>query len=99
MLFPVPLTHGTICSYGEAGTWRIATAKEHMCANGFCASPATMSTDFGICPSVTVLDSMNVSSQNIKLKSGNAMTLVTQIAWMAYVLSNIARIDRKHDAS
>ena len=99
MLFPVQLKHGTICSYGEAGTWRIATAKEHMCANGFRALPATTTKGVGICPLVPVLDSMNVFSRSIKFMSGNGMNLVTQTAWMAYVLSNIARIDRKHDAS
>ena len=99
MLFPVQLTHGTICSYGEAGTWRIATAKEHMCANGFRALLATTSKDFGICPLVPVLDSMNLSPRNIKFMSGNGMNLVAQTVWMAYALSNIARIDRKHDAT
>ena len=99
MLFPVQLTHGMICSYGEAGSWRIATAKEHMCANGFRALPATTNKDFGICPLVKVLDSMNVSPQQIKFMSGNGMNLVTQTTWMAYILSNISRVDRKDGAS
>ena len=92
MLFPVQLTHGMILSYGQGGAWRIATAKEHMVANGFHATPTGTPEDFGLCPLISILDGLGVCPQDIKKMSGNGMNLVTQASWMAYVLSNIQRI-------
>ena len=95
MTFPVQLTHGSIVCFGGAGRkdWRMATAKEHMVAQGFHAVPGASSSVHPVCPLANILDELRVSSKDIKKLSGNGMNLVTQSAFMMYIFANVVRRD------
>ena len=95
MSFPVQLTHGHIlCFSGNQEEWQLATAKEHMCANGFHAVPSATPPEFPLCGLVPVLDSLGLEPRQLKELSGNGMNLATQSSWMLYVMANVERIDR-----
>jgi len=95
MTWPVQLTHGTIVCFGGGGPhdWRMATAKEHMVAQGFHAVPAASSSLHPVCPLADILDQLQVSSKDVKKLSGNGMSLITQSSFMMCIFANVVRRD------
>ena len=89
--WPVQLTHGTFMHItDDIATTKLATSFEHMIAMGWNiyaregSLPPRSST-------ASILENGTFSRREIKMMAGNSMHVVTQAAWMVYVLSNIVR--------
>ena len=94
--WPVNLRHGTVMSVSsdDPDSWKLMTAFEHFAAMGYLVFPE-LSEKFGEYPSKHFLQSF--SSSQLKKFLGNGMHLVTQCAWMLYVLGNTSLIDPRQD--
>ena len=88
--WPVQLTHGTVTNILDDNGWRIATSIEHLVALGFHAKGTESYAMTRVMPIL-----MELKPYQRKQLAGNAMHLLTQAAWMLYILSNIVPI---HDA-
>ena len=90
---PVCLRHGTVflVKNNDPGTFRLVTAKEHLAAMGFHMFPG-QSNSFGVSRMAQLFEDCCLTSQQTKKLLGNGMHLVTQAAWMLYVLGNTARV-------
>lgn len=89
---PVILTHGTTAALGIGGdvnAWRLATPLELLGAMGWPVHPQECGR-FGVLLVRSYFEAM--SSRQMKVAIGNSMHLVTQAAWMLYILSNVARV-------
>ena len=89
--FPTQLCHGTIAAL-SATSWSLATPSERFCALGFHALPAVC-TRWPECDLMRILRDENITRTSLHKLTGNAMNLVSQAAWMMYVLSHCARRD------
>ena len=87
--WPSQLTHGTVLAVFERERWKMATPKEYMGALGFHSLPDYCSR-FSMSPAVKVIDRLGLTDKEVRLLCGNGMHLMTQAAWMTYVLSNIS---------
>ena len=91
--WPVQLTRGTVAALGldpaDQSSWRIATAKEHLGAQGFALHPGHCDL-FGVMQIASILEGF--TPRQLKLLSGNGMHLVTQASFMCYILANTVRI-------
>ena len=88
--WPVQLTHGTFINVThDPEKDRVAIGMEHLSAMGFNIYPPQ---DCSLHRSrlVDVLKALPTRQQ--KLLAGNGMHLVTQAAWMMYVLANVVRV-------
>ncbi|CAK9029031.1 Uncharacterized protein (Fragment) [Durusdinium trenchii] len=96
--WPVNLRHGTVVAVNtqRPDSWEIMTALEHFAAMGFLLFPE-MQEDFGKSPMSEALEGL--SSFQLKKFVGNGMHLVTQCAWMMYVLGNTSRVDPRQSQS
>ena len=74
----------------DPDSWRLMLAKEHMCAVGFFMYPE-LGSDFGVSPLLSILPQ---KPEHIKKLIGNGMHLVTQCAWMMYVLGHCVRANQ-----
>ena len=89
--WPVQLTHGTFMNITEdIADMQVAVAREHLLAMGFNMYPPEGSL-LPPSPLVTALSACSMSRSEIKRLGGNSMHMVTQAAWMMYVLSNLIR--------
>ena len=95
--WPVNLRHGTVMAVNsdDADSWKLMTAFEHFAAMGFLVFPELVN-NFGEYPSKPFLQGF--SSTQLKKFLGNGMHLVTQCAWMLYVLGHTSLIDRRQEA-
>ena len=89
--FPTQLCHGTIATL-SATSWTLATPLERVCAMGFHALPAVC-TQWPECDLMRIIRAENISRSSLHKLTGNGMHLVSQAAWMTYVLSHCARRD------
>ena len=74
----------------DASSWKLMTTFEHFAAMGFFVFPE-IGQRFGEYPGKSFLDTF--SSTQLKRFLGNGMHLVTQCAWMFYVLGHTSLID------
>ena len=81
--WPVQLSHGTILCLKQDQSWRLATGMEHFFAMGWDIM-AEQKTGM-----VTMLEGLTTSQQ--KTLSGNSMHLLTQSAFMLFVISSCVR--------
>ena len=89
--WPVQLTHGTILKLTPDGTPAVAVGMDHFASMGFNMFP-TQNCSFERSSLYDVLSSARTSHRHKKMLAGNSMHLVTQAAWMAWVLSNCIRV-------
>ena len=68
---------------------KMATPKEYMGALGFHSLPE-FCRSFPMSPVVEIMDQLELTDKEVRLLCGNGMHLMTQAAWMTYVLSNIS---------
>ena len=95
--WPVQLTHGVIMDLNQFEIpWRVATSMEHFSAMGW-PMHEPLTNSFGLSPLKSIVEGLSVRSR--KILTGNSMHLVTQGAFMTYVLSNVVRIDRVEQVS
>lgn len=92
--WPVNLRHGTVMTVQDhdADSWQLRTTFEHFAAMGFLVFPE-LCKHFDGYPLKSFLQTF--SSSQLKRFLGNGMHLVTQCAWMFYVLGNTSLIDRR----
>jgi hypothetical protein len=92
--WPVQLTHGSImCLKGDdKNDWRLATGLEHYSAMGFRMHRPTLG-QFGFSKLHKIISDMPINKQ--KCLAGNGMHLLTQSAFMLYVMANIAPVDNR----
>lgn len=96
--WPVNLRHGTVLSVDseDADSWKIMTTMEHFASMGFLVFPELQETFSGWSGAQFLTDS---SRFQLKRFLGNGMHLVTQAAWMFYVLGHTSLKDPRHEAS
>ena len=84
------MTDGTVMKISaDHVAWCIATPTEHFTALSFNMHPCKDN----ICPASKLAATLAaLRPSQAKMLAGNAMHLVTQCAWMLYVLSNIVRV-------
>ena len=91
--WPVHLTHGSIVALKDSpsGTlsWTMATIWEHFESMGF----IMRQRDGGLPVSKLLPHLRTLQNWQLKQLCGNGMHLMTQGAWMAYVLSNVGNAD------
>eukprot|EP00971_Amphidinium_carterae_P348512 6490530-Amphidinium_carterae.3 len=96
--FPVQLRHGNILGFFPAtGEFKVATGLEHLAALGWPVSQLCQAQqEQTLAGKERVLGMLNLLAQlspnQQKLLSGNSMHLVTQAAWMFYILGNAVRV-------
>ena len=85
-------SHGSVLRVQPStGEWKLATAAEHLGALGFHVFADDLAdTGFEVSKLAQIVLS-TLSPGHVKLLCGNAMHLVTQASWMAYVLANVVR--------
>eukprot|EP00435_Cladocopium_sp_Y103_P031773 s3755_g8.t1 len=95
--WPVNLRHGTVMAVdaSDPDSWKLMTPLEHFAAMGFLVYPE-LYEHFGRFPLTEFLKTY--SGAQLKKFVGNGMHLVTQCAWMFYVLGNTSLIDRRSEA-
>ena len=89
--WPVQLTHGSFLDIkDDIDDTKMAISFEHLAAMGFNMYPPedSLLPQSGL---VEALGGGTFSRREIKMMAGNSMHVVTQAAWMCYVLSNIVR--------
>ena len=92
--WPVNLRHGTVMAVdaNNRDSWKLMTPFEHFAAMGFLVFP-DLYENFGRFPLTDFLKTFSASQ--LKKFLGNGMHLVTQCAWMFYVLGNTSLKDRR----
>ena len=89
---PTQLQHNTFMDINHSDRpWRVATGMEHFAAMGWPVF-GPMQLMFGKNPMTKIFADLPIRSQ--KSLSGNSMHLVTQAAWMMYVLANVVPVEK-----
>ena len=102
VLWPTQLTHGTVAHLPRGGPVRLATALEHLGAQGYCVysqgacgTCETGSASTPVSPLVNIF--RGLSAGKTKELVGRGIHVAVLSAWMFYVFANIVPLRRKAD--